>query len=107
MSVIDKDKVDGIGIGKDGKSLVLLITDHMDWSDEYVHLIRLQEKINSYVNFLESEQYKEIYPDSQFSKYLIEIHFKYQMSENCIRWIETANNQLSNNKIKIEYIVID
>ncbi|MGE5494629.1 MAG: DUF6572 domain-containing protein [Burkholderiales bacterium] len=107
MSIIDKDKVDGIAISKDGKTLVLLITDHLDWSDEYIHLIKLQEKINSYIGFLESDQYKDIYPGNQFFKYLIEIHFKHQISENCIKWIETANKQLSNNDIKIEYIVVD
>lgn len=106
MSVLDVNKIDGIGISEDGKSLVLLITDHLDWSNEYEHLIKLQDKINSYISYLESDQYKDIYPDRQFIKYSIEIHFKCQISDNCFKWIEAANNQLSNSHIIIEPIVI-
>lgn len=77
MSIVDENKVDGIGISKDGEKLMLLITDHLDWTNEYEHLTLLQSKINAYISFLESEQYKEIYPGKQFTSYCIEIHFKY------------------------------
>jgi len=71
MSVVDINKVDGIGISKDGNKLMLLITDHLDWTNEYEHIIHLQNKINAYINFLETEQYKEVYPNKQFEHYCI------------------------------------
>ena len=43
MSVVDINKVDGIGISKDGNKLMLLITDHLDWTNEYEHIIHLQK----------------------------------------------------------------
>ena len=62
MSVVDKDKVDGIALTED-KIIKLLITDHLSWEKEYEHLLILQEKINSYLAFCESDQYREIYPE--------------------------------------------
>lgn len=44
MAVTDKDIIDSVGIDFDGKTLILLISDHLDWQDEYEHLIILQKK---------------------------------------------------------------
>jgi hypothetical protein len=80
MSIVDVNKIDGIAIdSNDNSKLMLLITDHLDWIEEYEHLFQLQNKINAYINFLESEQYRDIYPEKQFTTYCIEIHFKYNI----------------------------
>lgn len=105
MSVVDTDKVDGIGISKDEKRLVLLITDHLDWSHEYEHLIQLQNKLNSYISFIENQQYEEIYPNRKFSSFLIEIHFMYELATNCTKFIDVAKEQFANQKIFIDVIV--
>jgi len=106
MSIEDINKVDGIAVSEDGKELFLLITDHMSWKNEYEHLIKLQDKVNSYISYLESEQYKELYPDKQFLAYCIEIHFKYSITENCSKFIQVVNNQLSESSIKIKAIIV-
>lgn len=105
MSVIDENKLDGMAISKDGEKLILLITDHLDWINEYEHLVILQDKINAYINFLETEQYKEIYLDKQLELYCIEIHFKYEPTPNCLKFIKRVNEQLCENNITIETIV--
>jgi hypothetical protein len=102
MSIVDENKVDGIAISKDGEKLMLLITDHLDWINEYEHLNLLQSKINAYISFLESEQYKEIYPGRQFNSYCIEIHFKFSLTSNCLKFIDRVNQQLSEYNITIE-----
>lgn len=56
MSVVESGVVDGIGLA-DNETMKMLITDHLDWQDEYQHLLMLQEKINSYIGFCESGQY--------------------------------------------------
>ena len=33
-----------------------MITDHLPWSDEEAHLLLLQEKLNTYIAFVESGQ---------------------------------------------------
>ena len=53
MSVVDNKTVDGVALTDDKKGIILLITDHLEWKDEYQHLIMLQAKINAYISFLE------------------------------------------------------
>jgi hypothetical protein len=105
MSVVDTDKIDGIGISKDGQRLVLLMTDHLDWSHEYEHLIQLQKKLNAYIAFLENQQYEEIYPNRKFSSFCIEIHFMYEPTANCIKFIDVAKKQLADQNISIDVVV--
>lgn len=101
MAVTDKDIIDSVGIDFDGKTLVLLISDHLDWQDEYEHLMILQEKVNSYISFIEDEQYLDVYADKVFEKFRIEIKFMYQMSENCIKFIDVAQKQLADLRIEV------
>ena len=46
MSVLDKESIDAVAITSDGVGIKLLISDHLVWTDEYEHLLLLQEKIN-------------------------------------------------------------
>ena len=73
MAVDNPNVVDGVAIDKDRNALCLLLTDHLAWEgkdalDEYEHLKLLQEKLNAYISFLESGQYKESYPNEEFSR---------------------------------------
>ena len=101
MSVIEKDKIDGMGKSKESNELLLLITDHLDWENEHVHLIILQNKINSYLEFIESKQYVVTYPQDIFDGYVIEIHFQDGMSENCFKFLEVVANQVEELNVKI------
>ena len=74
MSVVDKDIVDGIALSEN-KVIKLLLTDHLDWEEEYEHLLMLQDKINSYLAFCESGQYKEVYKNCEAECVVFEIHF--------------------------------
>lgn len=101
MSVIETDKIDGMGKGKENIELILLITDHLDWENEQEHLMILQNKINSYLGFIESKQYVETYPNDNFENCVIEIHFKNGMSENCFKFLDAVANQVEEFNIKI------
>lgn len=105
MSVIDVDKVDGIGIQKGGEGLAMLISDHLDWTDEYEHLIQLQNKLNAYIGFIENKQYEAIYPKHKFTTFQIEIHFKYEPIPSCLKFMDTVNNQLKDMAIGVNYIM--
>lgn len=99
MSIIDSDKVDGMG--KRNNELILLITDHLEWENEYEHLLILQNKINSYLGFIETKQYKETYPNTDFDNYVIEIHFLNDISKNCLKLLDVIANQVEEFNIKI------
>jgi HEPN domain-containing protein len=101
MSVMETKTIDGMGKSKEANELVLMISDHLDWEYESEHLLFLQEKINAYLAFLESKQYVETYPDSEFDAYIIEIHFKHDMTESCFKFLDKVANMVEPLKIRI------
>lgn len=107
MSVLDNDKVDGIALNNEEEAVVLLLTDHLDWGNEYEHLTVLQEKINAYIAFLENEQYKEIYPEEIIKKGIIEIDFQYELTQNAINFLQTVQDQVGKLGIIIQCYVTE
>lgn len=105
MSVVDNKMVDGVALTDDKNGIILLITDHVDWSDEYQHLIILQEKINVYITFLEEKQYEEIYKGKEIVYGVIEIHFLHNLTINAEKFLQSVQNQVAELGIKIQYSV--
>ena len=100
---LDTEKVDGMA--QDGSKLRLLLTDAIPWKDgslpEKDHLIQLQKKINNYIAFYESGQYKSIYPDYEPDGAVIDIHFKYAVTDNCKKFLNAVRSQISGSGIEI------
>ena len=102
MVTIDSNVVDGIATfeGEDGEErLALLIKDKLDWNDESKHIELLQEKINSYLGFIESKQYQENFEGKEFSDITIELHFKHGVTDKCMRFLQYAAEQIKGEKI--------
>lgn len=108
MAIDNTTVIDGIGIDKERQAVCLLLTDHLPWRDsddtmeEYDHFVLLQEKINSYLAYLEGKQYEEQYPEEEIVMAVIEIHFKYDIPESCEKFLNTVQNQVGQYGIKIE-----
>jgi len=101
MSVVDKDIIDGIALSKD-KVIRLLLTDHLDWEEEYEHLLILQDKINSYLAFCESGQYKKVCKDCEAESVVFEIHFLYEPTQNVYKFLEQIPAQVGELSVAIE-----
>ena len=80
MSVEQIDKVDFISTTEKG-IIKLTISDHLEWDSKNEHLLILQNKINAYLNFIESGQIFEEYPSSVNKKVEIEIVLKFPPNE--------------------------
>ena len=104
MSVTESDIVDGIAIGSDEKTLIMLITDHLGWEGEFEfdHFVILQEKINSYLRFIQSKQYNEVFSDREFDFFVIEIRFLHDITDNCYKFLNTVANQVEPLNVRIE-----
>lgn len=107
MSVLDFNKLDGIALSEDNKVLKLFLSDHLDWEKEYEHLIALQNKINSYIEFCEDKQYTDIYPDSQVERIVFEIHFQYNPTAKAEQFLKQVQAQLDEIGIMIESVIAD
>ena len=69
--------------------------------DEYHHLLALQEKINTYISFLEEKQYNEIYKEDDIEYGIIEIHFLYNITSNAEKFLQSVQNVVAELGIKI------
>ena len=112
MAIDDPNVIDGMALNKENNALVLLLTDHLPWDGENVlsefdHLYFLQDKINAYISYLESGQYTETYSTEQIAFAIIEIHFKYTITENCEKFLNEVQNQIGQFGIKIEAVITD
>lgn len=104
MSVLDKNKIDGIGKSKSENKLALMIADHLDWENELQHLTCLQDKINAYISFIESGQVYSLYPDAKsVDGYIFDLRFIYKPPENCNKLLEYFRK--STQDLKIEFII--
>ena len=79
MAIDKTDVIDFIGIDKGSGEVILTIADHLDWNDELNHLLLLQEKINSYLRFIESGELLEKFPEAKGRKPVVEVTLKYKM----------------------------
>lgn len=100
MSVVEHGLVDGIALDND--RLILLISDHLEWKLEYDHLIDLQAKINAYVEFCDSKQYKKVYPHAQINSAVIQIQFLYEPTSAAVDFLSKVQAQLCKDGIVIE-----
>ncbi|WP_440411885.1 DUF6572 domain-containing protein [Neorhizobium petrolearium] len=97
MTIEQLDVIDFITIDHATGDFWLSISDHLPWEDgENEHLFLLQEKINSYLRFIESGEILKKYPEARQKKLVINIGHKYPLSENAIRFIAAARSAIEN-----------
>lgn len=102
MSIEDKKIVDFISNDKDG-NVVLSISDHLEWDEKNEHLLLLQEKINDYLNFIETDQInKEIY-NTEKGKIIIHLYCKYFPNADGVRFLDMTKEILNNAGYKFQF----
>ncbi|MGY4818263.1 DUF6572 domain-containing protein [Pseudomonas chlororaphis subsp. piscium] len=89
-------------------NIVLVITDHLEWGDkgeQGEHLQLLQDKLNTYVAFIESgEIYTEI-PRALGKHPIIRIHGLYELPEQAEFFIDRATEVLEEVGIGLEFVL--
>ena len=95
MAVTDSNKIDFIGLDKESGKVILTISDHLNWEDEENHLVILQEKLNTYISFIESEEVHIEYPESIRRQLQIDIKFKFKPTTNANDFMQKVKDVLS------------
>ena len=90
---LDVTSIDAMGVSDD--HLELLLIDENKWIEalEEEYLLKLQEKLNNYIYFLESKQYVARYGD-KFDKKVIHITFQYSPSDNGLAFLAAVQKVL-------------
>lgn len=103
MSVENTKVIDFISEKDD--SVILTISDHLEWDEDNEHIFLLQEKINAYLMAIESGQLNEKYPTSVGKKVTISVVLKYEPNENGVLFLENVNDTLLNAGYDFDYSV--
>lgn len=99
MSVIDTASIDAIGLEKEASRVFLSIIDPLVWDGENVHLFTLQEKINTYLHFIESGELLKALPDSKGFDIAIELVLKHMPSSEAITFFDKTSQILLDKNI--------
>jgi len=94
MSVVETDVIDAIGLEKEAQRVFLSIIDSLVWDAENVHLYTLQEKINTYLYFIESGELDRALPDGKGFDIAIELILKHMPSDKAITFFDKTTQIL-------------
>ena len=95
MTVSDTRLIDIVGVDKTTGNCTLTISDHLEWSDQE-HLLLLQEKINSYLAFIESGQILEQYPEAEKNPITINDVMLHEPTDEATNFLKQASIVVSN-----------
>lgn len=105
MTIDNFKAVDAVGLSPSSDTVLLMLFDGWDWSDEWMHLVTLQEKINVYFGFVESGQVYEDYPAAISRPSRIDIMAKFPLPEVGHTFLKQASAAASELSMTISHKV--
>jgi hypothetical protein len=95
MTIEEPTKVDFTAIEPRSGDVLLVICDHLDWdANEGEHLLKLQEKLNSYLALIETGQLYRDWPKTVGRKIIIEVLGKSPLSEEARKFYRLAEKAI-------------
>lgn len=101
MSVTDPNTIDFVGLHDDTGYVVLTISDHLPWDGS--HLMVLQNKLNTYIEFIESGQLYESYPMAKNREIQISLSYKFEPDEKGELFLKKVNDFFKSRCINFVY----
>lgn len=109
MSITETKVVDIIAVPEwEPENVILVITDHLEWGDKAQqgeHLLLLQEKINSYVAFIESGELLESYPPAKDKLPIIRVNGLYELLAQGKTFVDQVTDLLKGAGIGFEFVL--
>ncbi len=90
MTVENDKDVDIISTKKGEGTVVLTISDHLDWSDSTSHQLVIQKKLNTYLAFIESGELLDRYPTAKGLAVEIRIVFQHRPDRSAEAFLTKA-----------------
>jgi len=110
--ISETDILDAVAFDEEVRTELLVIYDHLDWNNEAEHLYLLQEKINSYLIFIQDGQLDLPQEQKKYLDYtnriVIWIWFKHHPSKECLRFLNKTQRTINSAKsLAAKYLVGD
>lgn len=113
MSVRKVNVVDVLRIENGAGGIVLDLIDEEDWSDVHGHLLALQEKLNSYLAFIESgEVYEQLEASGQkvtpgTLPIRVDVHARCPLHPHAQRFLEYVIRTFEGAGFRLSHRVVD
>ncbi|MBC7466076.1 MAG: hypothetical protein H7256_08790 [Bdellovibrio sp.] len=102
-TVEDVHKIDAISVDKESNDVILNIFDHLDWSNEKMHIHLLQEKITNYLKFVESKEIENVFPDAKGKKIKICVVAKFSLTGNALKFIASVTQTVTSAGLSLDH----
>src|SRR5438067_87756 len=104
MSVEQSDTVDFMSMDDASGRVLLTISDHLDWDQhESAHLLMLQEKLNSYLRFIESGEINKKFPKAHGRPIVIRVIGKFPLSQQASLFYQKTKTAIQNAGFSLEF----
>lgn len=105
MSVEETRLIDLISVGNDPRSIRLTVSDHMAWKSD--HLLILQKKLNAYLDFLDSGEAKDRFPDLADLPIWIDVKFANEPDEQGLEFLRRVQQTMCEDGIRFTWEKIE
>lgn len=103
MGLENTTVVDAIGWDAATNEVALTIFDAFNWDREKIHLLALQDKLNTYFDFVQSKQIYESYPKATNNSIRIDIIADFPPSKSALEFLIRASDAGQQLNIKISH----
>jgi hypothetical protein len=102
MSIERSDIIDGVGITRDGSSVEMLISDHLEWGDAR-HLALIAAKVEAYANAALSDQLVGSFPAAIGKAVCISLIWENAPDAEGIRFLQDIAQQVAAAGLKFSH----
>ena len=107
MTIEQEKIIDLISTNKEKGYVTLTISDHLEWDEMGEKLLILQNKINSYLAFIESDEILEKYPEAKYKPIVIRLVSLEAPNEEGKKFIKMVTPIIEEAGFKFESVVYD
>lgn len=100
-------EIDEVNVDKGTGLVWLKIYDEFNWDNEDKHLYTLQTKINTYLQFIESTEVIEAYPNFRNGQIVLWIDFLYKPNKNAINFISKLKEIINDAGYQLTYTTLE
>jgi hypothetical protein len=105
MTIEDPKVIDIVATKPDEDVVRLVITDHLDWENPEEHLTTLQDKLNAYLDFVETGDLVTQFPDVSEKRVLIEVFFLHEPLDTAVHFLRKAESILQEFNVALTWRV--
>ena len=102
MGIEDAGVIDAVGTEHSTGVEILTIVDAWDWSDERAHLLALQDKLNAYLEFIESGHLLEERPHAAGRPCRIDVLSRHPFPGHLVPFLEEARRVAATYGVELE-----